>query len=138
MTAQKQMKNRQSLILHYIKGEAYHHSFGQDTYVGMGKGRRRGYLGVVQLSESGARVRQQEIAAQDGHFVAKLHVLERAVRHRPLLQVDDPAVHQEGRVDQLRDFRQVPLTKRRTGNKKGRKDAKQSAKSRMNVCSFCS
>lgn len=37
------------------------------------------YLSVIQLSKSSARVGQQEIAAQDGHFVAKLHVLQRAV-----------------------------------------------------------
>lgn len=72
--------------------------------------RRRGYLSIIQLSESGARVGQQEVSAQDGHFIAKLHVLQWAVRHRPLLQIDYPAVHEEGRVDQLCDFCQVPLT----------------------------
>lgn len=74
--------------------------------------RQAGYLGVIQLGKSGTGVREQEVAAQDGHLVPKLHVLQRAVRDRPLLQVDDPAVHQERRVDQLRDFCQVALAVR--------------------------
>lgn len=76
------------------------------------------YLGVVQLGQARAGVRQQEVAAQDGHFVPKLHVLERTVGQRPLLQVDDAAVHQEGRVDQLGDLCQVPLA-RRHGDRTG-------------------
>lgn len=50
---------------------------GEDSV--LPKGQRRGYLSVVQLSESSARVGQQEVAAQDGHFIAKLHVLQWAV-----------------------------------------------------------
>lgn len=72
------------------------------------------YLSVIQLSKSSARVGQQEIAAQDGHFVAKLHVLQRAVWNCPLLQIDNPSVHEEGRVDQFCDFCQVPLTETET------------------------
>lgn len=61
-------------------------------------------LGVIQLGQSRAGVSQQEVAAQDGHLVSKLHVLQWAVGNRALLQVDDAPVHQEGRVDQLSDF----------------------------------
>ena len=68
-----------------------------------------GYLGVVQLGQSGTSVGQQEVPAQDGHLIPKLHVLQRAVGVRPPLQIHDPTMHQERRVDQLGDFCQVPL-----------------------------
>lgn len=70
---------------------------------------QEGYLGVVQLGESSASIRQQEIPAEDGHLIPKLHVLQRAIWKRPLLQIDNATVHKERCVDQLRDFRQVPL-----------------------------
>lgn len=50
--------------------------------MGMGRSReqqRCGYLSIIQLSKSGARIGQQEISAQDCHFITKLHVLQWAV-----------------------------------------------------------
>lgn len=37
------------------------------------------YLGVVELGKSSASIGQQEITAEDGHLIPKLHVLQRAV-----------------------------------------------------------
>ncbi len=69
------------------------------------------YLRVIQCSKSGACIGQQEVTAQDGHLVPKLHVLQRAVWNPPLLQIDYPTMHQERRVDQLSDLCQVPLAR---------------------------
>lgn len=68
------------------------------------------YLGIVKLGQSCASICQQEIATQDSHLVPKLHVFKGAVRVRPLLQVNNPTMHQERRVDQLCDLSQVTLT----------------------------
>lgn len=71
------------------------------------------YLGVVKLGQSCTGICQQEIATQDSHLVPKLHVFKWAVRVRPLLQINNPTMHQERRVDQLCDLSQITLTEKR-------------------------
>lgn len=58
------------------------------------------------------------MATQNSHLVPKLHVFEGAIRVRPLLQIHNPTMHQEGRVNQLRDLSQVPLTDKETEREK--------------------
>lgn len=107
---QKYTENMHLVIMSYINRKVFNLD---ETHMGDGDPETR-YLRVIQLSKSSARAGQQEIAAQDGHFIAKLHVLQWAVWNCPLLQIDYSTVHEEGRVDQFCDFCQVPLTETET------------------------
>lgn len=69
------MENMHSVIMSYINRKVFNLD---ETHMGDGDTETL-YLSVIQLSKSSACVGQQEIAAQDGHFIAKLHVLQWAV-----------------------------------------------------------
>ena len=71
------------------------------------------YLSVTEVGQPGAGAGQQEVSAEDGHLVPKLHVGRRAVGGHQVVHVDHTLVDQAGRVDDLGDLCQRPLAAHR-------------------------